>query len=397
MRKIFFFCTLTLFCLLQKAAPLAAQHDETEWTLEASYEFGQSMRFDLDVKSPDPIIRATLFARSPEFANTFSGTRLVNHTKSLHISQELDLNKMQLAPFTTVTYWWVLETTNGEKKSEEASLFYEDNQFEWRSVEEDEIVVYWTNDDPGLGQLALDIVAESLPDLKRVIPVDDDIVLRIYLYPSSADLRAALRLSGRDWVGAHAHPELGVILVTAVNSRTAAFDLRQSIPHELTHYLLYQATNRNYDAIPPWFSEGLATHFEAIANPTYVTLLDTAVADQTTISFSDLCTNFPSLENQALLAYAQSASMIEYLEKEYGARSLSKLIDVYADSVDCQSAIEHVYQQPLLKIEQDWLEQNKPRSPIGQLWLDNGLWVLLLLGGFVLTSLFIFNPRINDR
>jgi hypothetical protein len=72
------------------------------------------------------------------------------------------------------------------------------------------VTAYWVGDDLALGQLALDIVAESLPRLRQLLPVPEPVEFDLYLYPTSADLRAALRLTGQEWVGAHAHPELGV-------------------------------------------------------------------------------------------------------------------------------------------------------------------------------------------
>jgi tRNA(His) 5'-end guanylyltransferase len=109
-----------------------------------------------------------------------------------------------------------------------------------------------------------------------------------------------------------------VILVTAVNPRTAAADLRQSLPHELAHFLLYQATGVAYNTLPTWFNEGLATALEAAPNPGYETLLETAVASQSTIPFADLCHSFPAAPEGALLAYAESVSLIQFIQANYG-------------------------------------------------------------------------------
>jgi hypothetical protein len=253
--------------------------------------------------------------------------------------------------------------------------------------------IHWTGDDAGLGQLGLDIAIESWPRLTRIVPIADLTNLNIYIYPSSADLRSALRLTGRDWVGAHAHPELGVILVTAVNSRTAAADLRQSIPHELTHYLLYQAAGPNYESIPAWFNEGLATFVEGSSNPSYETILATAVAGQTTIPFSDLCHEFPTFEQRTLLAYAQSASFIRYIQGRFGSQALRDLSAAYADGLSCESGVNHVFGESLADLNQEWLRHEQPRSPFVQFWLNNGFWLLLLTGGFGLAGLLIIRPK----
>ncbi|MFO7682534.1 MAG: hypothetical protein R6X34_21050, partial [Chloroflexota bacterium] len=220
-------------CLLLAAVPpLLAQTEEPQSS--ADYAFGQVMNFHLAPDDPATVSKVTLFFRAPEFENTFVAEAPLANGKSHY---PVDLNQVRLAPFTTVTYWWRVEFKDGTiLTTPEQKIAYVDDQFEWQSLTQDEVTAHWTGEDVALGQLALDVAAEAQPALAALIPNAPTTGYEVYIYPSSADLRAALRLTGRDWVGAHAHPELGVLLVTAVNSRTAASDLRQSIPHELVHF-----------------------------------------------------------------------------------------------------------------------------------------------------------------
>jgi hypothetical protein len=213
------------------------------------------------------------------------------------------------------------------------------------------------------------------------------------MYPTSADLRAALRLTGRDWVGAHADPELGVILVTAVNVRSAATDLGQSLPHEMLHFYLYQNMGENYHNLPTWLNEGLATLAELSPRPTYETVLQTAVADQTTIPFNQLCAGFPSEDEATLRAYAQSVAFVRYIQAQYGNQALRDLIAAYNDGATCQSGVERVLSMSLDELNQAWLHDLQPRPWLAQFWAENSLWFLLLLGGLGITSLLILkNP-----
>jgi len=200
-------------------------------------------------------------------------------------------------------------------------------------------------------------------------------------------LRAALRLTGRDWVGAHAHPELGVLLVTAVNSRTAASDLRQSIPHEMVHYNLYQVLGVNYENLPAWFNEGLASLVEPNPNPNYELVLETAVSNQSSIPFSQLCERFPAPEEQAVLAYAQSLSFLEFIQDEYGNSGIQQLIAAYANGGDCDSGVTQALDRSMLDLEQSWLQSQQVRSPMARFFSENGVWLVLLLGSFVVTGL----------
>jgi predicted SprT family Zn-dependent metalloprotease len=371
------------------AGPAAAQSNEIEGNTSVTYAFGQSMTFELTAVSPTIIEQAILFISAPELPNTLSVIVDTLPSREIEAAYALNLGQVQLAPFTTVTYWWQLQSGGEETALPKQSLVYADDQFEWRTAEEDNIRVSWTGDDPGLGQLGLDIVSESWLRLARIVPVSDSAELNIYIYPSAADLRSALRLTGRDWVGAHAHPELGVILVTAVNNRTAASELRQSIPHELTHFLLYQAAGPNYETIPEWFGEGLATFVESSANPSYETVLETAVLENNTIPFTALCQQFPTVEQRTLLAYAQSGSFIEYIQGRFGSQALRELTAVYTDGIDCETGTNRVLQESLDDLNQDWLRSLQPQPPILEFWQENGFWLLLLTGGFGLMSLLV--------
>ena len=375
------FCFLAVFLLI--STTVFAQTAGVESS--ADYAFGQVVTFKLLLDDAATVETVTLFFQAPEFDTTYVAEVPLTSGEA---SYAVDLDQVRLAPFTTVTYWWQIENKDGSTVSvPEQTLSYVDDQFEWQSLMQAGTTVNWTDDDVALGQLAQDIVVETQPALAAFIPNIPDADFELYIYPSSADLRAALRLTGRDWVGAHAHPELGVLLVTAVNSRTAATDLRQSIPHEMVHYNLYQVLGANYENVPVWFNEGLASIIESNPNPNYERVLKTAVATQSTIPMSQLCDRFPLAEDQAVLAYAQSLSLIEYIQDRYGNSGIQQLIAAYANGGDCDSGVEQALGLSSVELESAWLQSQQVRTPVAQFFFENGLWLLLLVGGFVIAGL----------
>ncbi len=388
--------TSSLF-LLTLVWPVAAQAvTPATFSADASYTFGQSMVFTLTADEIDPsaLTEAVLFFRSEGTARTFTAELVPGAADNWPLTHQVDLTNVRLPPFANVEYWWQVTLADGTMlELPPQSVAYSDDQFEWRILTQQDITAHWVGDDLALGQLALDIVAESLPRLRQLLPVPEPVEFDLYLYPTSADLRAALRLTGRDWVGAHAHPELGVLLVTAVNVRTAAADLRQSIPHEMAHLLLYQATAPHYDQIPQWFNEGLATYMEASPNPNYELLLAEAVNGRTTIPLTELCATFPSREEQTLLAYAQSVSVVRYVQAQYGNQGIRSLVSAFADGADCHTGVQRALGLTLEELNRDWLRSLEPRSPLVQLWQESGLWLLLLISGFLLTGLLLWLPR----
>lgn len=384
--------TLLLILLLPSSA--VAQRDDFDAEVDVDYTFGQTMRFHLRAVADEPIEDAALFFNTPQMDNTFVVEFDVEPARRLTLTHELPLTQVRLAPFTTVTYWWRLTTGGEQHRVPEQHVVYVDNRFDWHQMSAGDATVHWTGDDNvQIGQTALDVVAEARPQLEAVIPAAEDTPLRIYIYPSMADLRTALRLTGRDWVAAEAQPELGVILVTAVNPRTAAYDLGQSIPHEMTHLMLYDATGVGYEEIPRWFEEGLATFFEGSPDPNFPLIVQDAIVGRETIPFAELCETFPADQDRARLAYAQSLSLIRYLRAQYGNSALTALISAFADGANCQTAPDRVLDISLERLNAEWLEHEQPLSPAARFWQRNGLWIVLLGGGFAFMGLLLLPLR----
>ena len=392
LRAIGALCALLALVLVVPTA--AGQESDLETETSVDYTFGQMMRFRLEVSSKEPIEDVALFFNTPQMDTTPVIEFDVEPARTLTLKHEVPLTQVRLAPFTTVTYWWRVTADGEEHKVPEQDLTYVDNRFQWQEMSAGDTVVHWTGDDSvQIGQTALDVVADARPRLETIIPAAGGSPLRIYIYPGTADLRAALRLTGRDWVAAEAQPELGVILVTAVNPRTAAYDLGQSIPHEMAHLMLYDVTGVGYEDVPRWFEEGLATFFEASPDPNYPLVVQGAIARQETIPFAELCESFPSGKERARLAYAQSLSLIRYIRAEYGNSALTDLIHAFADGADCHSGPSRVLDVTLDRLNAEWLEHEQPLSPAARFWQRNGVWLLLLGGGFALMGLILFPLR----
>lgn len=374
-----------LFAAVQNAhQPIASQS-------QAEYEFGQAFHFSLLVQGSSPISSVTLFFRTADMPVTTTVPIAIEPALEIRATHTVELTQFRPAPFTTVSYWWQVSDTAGNVLDIPLQTFaYEDDRFDWRQMARENIVVRWTYDDAALGQTALDIINNSLPAQTAVIPVELPDPLRIYIYPSAADLQSSLRLTGRDWVGGHANPELGVILVTAPNSRTAAVDLRRTIPHELTHLMLYQATGLAYSNLPAWFDEGLAAIMEDNPNPNEGVVLEEAVSAGTTIPFTQLCAAFPSDGRQALLAYAQSASLMRYIQSEYGNGRITQMVQAFADGADCDSVTTRVLGVSLAQLNENWLLSLDPQPSLTRIWQSSVIWLLLLAAGFGLMGFFLW-------
>lgn len=384
---------LALGLLVFGWARQAAAQEALEWQQDAAYTFGETMRFGLRAKTAEPVAKATLFFTAPQLETTYVVELEMAASRSLSVTHEVPLAQVQLSPFTTVTYWWRLEGSRVAYDIPAQTIAYVDDRFDWQELAGPYAVVHWTGAEIAMGQIALDVIARAWADLETIIPVAPGEPYDVYIYPGSAELRSALLLSGREWVGASAQPEQRLALVTAVNPRTAALDLGRSIPHELTHLLLFEAAAPNQENVPRWFEEGLATLMQASQAPDQELLVREAIGAGETIPLAELCYDFPETEDRASLAYAQSASVVGYIQDNYGNHALTEMIRAFADGAGCEAGVRRALEIPLAELEAGWLEAERPLSPAETIWQKTGLWLLLLGGGFVLMTLLLIPMR----
>lgn len=382
--------------LLLGVVPAQAQDPLPQYKLHAEYQYGQLIRFYLTAETITPVSEITLLFSTPTMPNTYTISQTINPTQTIEVQQTIDLSQLRLNPFAPITFWWALTDESGQTiLTPEQSINYADDRFNWQEMEQDGVVVHWTELDVTVGQAALDVVMQTKPKLQAIVPASFPVPLHLYIYPTGSDIQAALRLTGMDWVAGHASPALGVVLVTATNEVTAPIEFQRTIPHELSHLLLYQAVATNYDQLPVWFNEGLATLFEAKMNSVYETILAEAVNAGTTLPFSELCLQFPTDEQTALLAYAQSSSLLALIQSRYGNHVLTEMVLAFADGAGCESAVQRVLGITLNELDQLWQKSRQTHPPLTRFWQLNRLWLILVASGFLGVGLLYLSPRLR--
>lgn len=374
----------------------AGQDDSFELRSSADYIYGQSMNFRLAAENVGEIESATLFFRLGTSPDSFAVDVPIEGNDETDLSYTLDLNQTRLPPFGSITYWWQLDRPDGsELRLPEQVISYVDDQFAWRQiVTTDEmgggsIRIHWTGDDAFLGELARDITFEMLPKLGRLIPIDLILPFDIYIYPSTADLGAALRLAGRDFQPGQTYPDLGVVLTTVVNPETAAAELRSGVSRGLVDLLLYQALNQYAFNIPPWINRGLAGIIRDRNDVVMEDLLRSAIIDNSTIPFADLCAGM-SVEDD--LALAQSESLLAYIASNYGESAVRAMVLSFAEGNDCTTTLRKAIQLSPDQLEIAWLRANRGNQGSRDV-AEIAVWLVLVLAGFGLAGLLLIRPR----
>jgi hypothetical protein len=112
--------------------------------------------------------------------------------------------------------------------------------------------------------------------------------------------------------------------------------------------------------------------------------------------FVELCAMIPLDGRRAVLAYAQSRSLMEYIQVEYGNIVLSEMVAALADGADCESVVSRVLNISLARMNQDWLRSLSSESTITQFWQSSSIWLLLLFAGFGLMVIFFWPINKKD-
>lgn len=378
---------LVLGSVTAVSLPLHAQTEAL--TSQAEVTFGQGITFSLTGPMAETVTEVDLFLLVGNAATPFMAEATIDPGESGQLTAVYNLKRdlLEIPPFADLRYWWVVTTADSQTyEVPEATVTYRDDRFAWRTFAAEDVTVYWTGNDPDLGQTAWQIVQESRQTLDAMLPPTAVSPLNVYIYPSTGDLRTGLRLAGRDVVAGHVDPDLGVLLVTAVNSLTAVAELRQSIPHALTHLRLHQPEAAG---VPPyWYEEGIAL-LAAGPDAARDDRVATAVATTATLPLPQLCLNFPTEPDQAELALAQSVSLLQTIQAQFGDQALRQLGTLYLEGVSCEAGLTQTLDMSLADLEVTWLDAQAPQPAWLTFLTENGLWLLLVAGSFGLLVLIL--------
>jgi hypothetical protein len=363
---------------------------------DVDYKFGEQITFMATIEADPAVKEVLLFFRPDGPYDTH--TQWVPIDASGRAVYIHELSQDSLPPFSTVHYWFQLETTSGEAQvSSSDSFFYEDNRFEWRSIQDPPFRVHWYTGDAIFAQKVADTAHTGLRQLSGILSDESfDLAsglaeknLDIYIYSTISDLQSALAIGGPSWIAGHADPELGVALVSLPPGPEQTLEMERQVPHEIAHILLYTRFGPGYHSLPVWLNEGMASVTELYPNLNYQTLLSSAVENNTLIPMKDLCQGFPAGASRVIQAYAEAAGFTRYLIQEYGNRDLRSLFQAYADGKSCQRGVEEVYGVPLEQLEREWRSVALGENSLANLMPWFALPVIILGPLVLIAGLFV--------
>jgi hypothetical protein len=347
--------------------PILSAAAQTDFNVEIQNQpapvvaFGQAIEFRLTATSTVPVVDATLAIRMADARRrTYWGkAQLGVPSTQLEITYQLDMQQWSAEAFSMLEYWWVFTDANNRTISTPPqTLQYTDNRFEWRSLTDGRVAVYWQAGDEAFGQMALQAAADGLARASQLISTTPPEQVAVYIYPDLESLQGTFVPTDPTWMDGKAFPKWDTVVVAVPDDVNALTALNTEIPHEVAHLIIFRAagSEAGYNNLPQWLNEGLAVFNEGNLGAEEASLLSAAKEAQELPSLERLCFNFSAVQSEAFISYAQSASVVRHIQRIHGIKRLNALVQAYADGVDCDNGVRRALGLGLQDLEQEWLK-----------------------------------------
>jgi hypothetical protein len=252
-----------------------------------------------------------------------------------------DLADGFVPPNTLVAYRWRAVAGSEVTASPQRTLLYDDDRsgLDWTQARIGSATVHWYADNEtiarrlgdlagGAADAAADLLGHPLAD-----PID------IFVYDGREDFIGALGPESREWVGAATFPHLRTVYMWLGAGSTAY--LENTLAHEVTHVVFHDATDNPFHEPASWFNEGVATWSELRNADTERDLVRLeAGTDSGLMAFEALTDQFPIDARGANLAYAQGATMVDLIIRDYGTEAMAAIAEAYRTGATDAEAIE---------------------------------------------------------
>lgn len=261
----------------------------------------------------------------------------------------------------------------------------------WRAIETEHFSIYYTQDQ-ALAQSVAQMceifyreAVRSLGDIPREPPIE------VWIAASEGMFRGELGAPIQDWAVAYAYPSRRRIVVQRpgfVSAMKLNFDT--IVKHEIVHIVFGARAAEGLNAVPRWFSEGIAMYLSEPWDIAHRWRLLGAALWKRLIPLSVLRVQFPEETAQAHLAYTQSFSAVSYIAEEGGPYALRSIVDMLAlGQYTFDDALIATVRMNVANFEDQWAQRTQKRH----LWLSVLSSSLVFWTGIALVVVLIYYRR----
>ncbi|MBP1695675.1 MAG: hypothetical protein H6Q41_863 [Deltaproteobacteria bacterium] len=264
---------------------------------------------------------------------------------------------------------------------------------EFLFIRSDQTVILFQKSIRSLGVELHDIYPSTKSDLEELTGWEIDFIPTFLLLNHSG----FLSMVGTKNVVAFADPQRYRIIIDSSRMNRNPFTLSVTAKHELAHLLLHHKINRTH--VPRWLDEGFAQWASDGISEVITgnrTFLADAVLQKTLIPLHKIAHYFPENEPHMFLAYEQSKSLVEFIQKEFGAERLLDTLHHMANGESVDEAVLKTLSLRLDTLEHLWHKDLTSRK-IWIYYLSTYLYAILFFLASVLAVIGFIRYRIRRK
>ena len=262
-------------------------------------------------------------------------------------------------PGTRLAYSFEVTDKAGRTLRTEDEVFvYLDTRFEWLTVSEGIVTVYYNN--PLVESRAEHVLETALKSMEITGPllgIDPDVPLHIVTYHNYQDMVGALPFRSQTTregliTQGMAFDEERVLMVHSGSSSVTG-----TTAHEFVHLLVGDALGRAYPQVPTWLNEGLAEYGSRHSGGRDILnrRVERAISDGSLRPLWHLG-SYSGTPDEIIYAYAHGESVVTFMVEEYGDEKMAQLMRALARTFDVDAALEEVYGLDQHGIDSAWRE-----------------------------------------
>lgn len=344
-RKFWLILSLLLLALFLMSTPLVRAQSATIQIMDQNVksQFRDHITAELTAEHTSEITNVEFFYRVVGQRATNRNVAEFEPGKTIKASYSIDQtqNDTYMPPGTEFEYWWRLTDAEGNTLKTEPKLYlYLDNRFDFKTLHNDRLTLYWYNGGRAFGEALFKQANKGLDQLEEDIGVSLERPIKIFIYGTHEDLISALSLSAQEWTGGVAYTDYGVVVI-GIQADSLDWGLR-AMTHEMTHLVIHQATDNPYGDLPRWLDEGLAVYNEdpERLDEQFQETFNEAVANNSLMTLQTLSSTFPADPLAANLAYGESGAVVGFIIHNYGSDAMKELLGIFSEGSLYDDALE---------------------------------------------------------
>jgi len=303
----------------------------------ATVDFPTKLTFHLVADAPQPVVSVETWYHAAYSPVTSVSRAEFSGGTHVDVTNAVDMQLNYLPPGVDIDYRWRLTLQDGSVlETPNQTVLYMDTRYKWKTITQDPVTI------------------QAINNLKQQFSITANDPVRVVLYGSTSDFASALPPNSAEWIGGFAQPDLHLVVTGVQPGSGATTEIHRVLSHESVHLIVHQATDNPFNTPPPWLDEGLATYYQTVQDPRFPSILQNAVRTGQLIPVRALDSSFPDDPNQALLSYAESESIVQFILTKMGNDRMSALLHAYQGGVSNDQAVQTAFGFSLDELDKEW-------------------------------------------